>query len=515
MVWRCRKGTPTGRVPVRKKDLTRPVDGRALGMRGTILLLASTALALVFSLALVLFTGTYTRRSEPTVAPQTAPNPNFVFILADDMRKDDLKYMPKTRWLLQDNGMSFTRAYVSNALCCPSRATIMRGQYAHNTGVWTNRNTSVGGWEGYRTNGNENDNIATRLKAGGYRTALIGKYFNGYENTTYEPPGWDHWFAKCHRKGYFDYDVNDNGIIRHFGTDESDYSTDVFRRQTQTFIASSVAQGQPFFAYVAPSAPHLTAIPAPRDEHAFDDERAPRLPSFNEADVSDEPPWIQQLPQLSDRVKARMNGRHEKRAESLQALDDLVEGVVNKLRNSGLLNNTYIVFTSDNGWHHGEHRIPWSKARPYEESSRMPLLVRGPGVAAGSYTAKLALNTDYFPTFTDLAGLQTPSYVDGRSLVPVLKGNATTWRNSILLEAVATAEGGSTPDYYGIRTSDGWKYIEYGGGRRELYNLGADPYELSNNYNAGAPPSHLASRLQRLKNCKAAGPVVCRAAENG
>jgi len=197
--------------------------------------------------------------------------------------------MRKTRSLLQDKGMTFQNAFVSNALCCPSRATIMRGQYAHNTGVWTNNNGDGpdAGWRAYSSNGNEKDNVATRLNALGYRTALIGKYLNGY-NTTYVPPGWDRWFATW--GSYFRYDINDQGTMRHFGADASDYKTDVLRRQTKAFIGTSVAQGKPFFAYVAPKAPDKPATPAPRDKHAYDGSKAPRLPSFNEKNVSDKPP---------------------------------------------------------------------------------------------------------------------------------------------------------------------------------------------------------------------------------
>jgi N-acetylglucosamine-6-sulfatase len=470
-------------------------------------------------LAVVLLSGAYTHNG-PTAAAQTAAQPNFVFILADDMRKDDLKYMPKTRALLGDQGMTFNNAFVSNALCCPSRATILRGQYAHNTGVWTNRGAS-GGWNGYQNNGqgnNEQDNVAMRLHDASYRTALIGKYFNGYENTPHVPQGWDKWFATF-TFNYFNYDVNDNGTIRHFGTDRSDYLTDVLSRETQQFIGASAAQGTPFFAYVAPIAPHSPWTPAPRYEHAFDGETAPRAPSFNELDVSDKPPWIQQLPRLSKREKAAINGRHEKRVETLQALDDLVEGVVNKLRDSGQLSNTYIVFTSDHGVHQGEHRIPAGKARPYEEDIRAPLLVRGPGVQADSTTNKLVVNTDFMPTFMDLAcssslcDTQNWSYVpDGRSLRPVLTGSATTWRSAILLEALPTPEGGDTPAYYGIRTST-QKYIEYAdtAKTKELYNLSGDPYELTN-YPTSPDAAGLAARLQVLETCAA---DTCVAAENG
>jgi N-acetylglucosamine-6-sulfatase len=194
-----------------------------------------------------------------------------------------------------------------------------------------------------------------------------------------------------------------------------------------------------------------------------------------------------------------------------------------------VMSNTYIFFTSDNGWHHGEHRVPQSKWRSYEEDIRMPLVVRGPGVAADCAvgdlrcrtTNKLTLNTDYLSTFTDLAGTRIPPYVDGRSLKPVLSGSATSWRNAILLEAPPSLNG--RPAYRGIRTVNTGtttesKYVEYANGERELYRLGSDPYELSNRYNATSPPSGLASRLKKLRTCAAdatAPAVTCRVAEGG
>jgi N-acetylglucosamine-6-sulfatase len=451
----------------------------------------------------------------PAVTQTGHAKPNFVFILADDMRNDDLKYMPKTRALLEEKGIRFANAYVSNPLCCPSRATIMRGQYAHNTGVWSNVPPD-GGWQSYQSHGNEQDNVATRLHDAGYSTALLGKYLNHYEGTAV-PPGWDKWFATFTFE-YYDYDVNDNGTIRHFGKGERDYHTDVLSRQTRRFIDATVARGMPFFAYVAPLAPHEPAIPAPRDEHVFDGERGPRLPSFNETDVSDKPPWVQQWPRLSADQTARIDYRHETRVESSQALDDLVEEVVSKLQDEGELDNTYVVFTSDNGWQEGEHRIPEGKTWAYEQNTHVPLLIRGPGIQAGSTTHKLTLNTDFFPTFTDLAGIQTPNYVDGRSLRSILKGNTpTTWRTAILLERrnpypdhLQSLYAGRS--FYGIRTSSGMKYIEYSLGPRELYDLNTDPYELTNSYDATAPPKGLATHLEALKGC--AGDA-CRAAENG
>ena len=443
------------------------------------------------------------------VSAQTPKKPNIVFILADDMRYDDLKYMPKTRSLLAARGRRFEQAFVSLATCCPSRATIMRGQYAHNHKVWFNENGPVGGWQGYRNNGNETTNVATRLRGSGYRTGLFGKYLNEYVKTTYVPPGWDDWFGMI-PPNYFDYPVNDNGTIKRYGTAARDYSTDVITEQTKQFIAASVSKRKPFFAFVTPKAPHEAAIAAPRDRHTYDGKKAPRPPSFNEQDVSDKPPWMSSRPKLSGAEIAKIDAFHEKRVETLQAMDDLVAGVVNKLGRAGVLNSTYIFFTSDNGWEQGEHRITHGKGRPYEESIRVPLLVRGPGISAGSTTEKLVLNTDFLPTFTDLAGVATPSYVDGRSLRPVLKGGATTWRTAILLETRYSST--SKQNYYGIRTSDGSKYIEYSGGSREYYTLNRDPYELSNTYNAARPPTTLAARLQKLKNC---ARDRCRAAENG
>jgi N-acetylglucosamine-6-sulfatase len=446
---------------------------------------------------------------------------NIIFILTDDMRKDDLRYMPKTSTLLEQEGMSFENAFVSNALCAPSRATIMRGQYSHQNGVWSNSatdspTTRIGGWQAYQEKGNEEDNVATRLQGAGYRTGLFGKYMNRYAHTTYKPLGWDRWFAVSTSgdPSYFNYDVNDDGTIWHYGANDSDYMTDVLSSKTNAFIANSAPLSQPFFAYVAPIAPHAPATPAPRDAHTFDGVEGPRYSSFDEAVISDKPPWIRQLPRLtSDRV-SDIDNSHENRVESLQAVDDMVQGVVRTLRDAHEMRNTYIFFTSDNGFHLGEHRIPTQKWRPYEEDVNIPLLVRGPDVAKGSTTYKMALNTDYLPTFTGLADAQTPAYVDGRSLEPVLRGTVTSWRSAVLLEAAA----GYSPSYRGIRTiSTGGvpkrKYVEYSGGVRELYDLDSDPRERTNHYALSSPVAQsLAARLQNLKGC--AGDT-CFKAENG
>jgi N-acetylglucosamine-6-sulfatase len=270
----------------------------------------ATAIMLVsVALAVLLLSNLYDGGAP--VAAQTSPaKPNFVFILTDDMRYDDLAYMPKTSSLLGSQGMTFTGAFVPTALCCPSRATIMRGQYTHDTGVWLNPNSPIGGWEGYKSRGHEQNNVATRLNGAGYRTGVFGKYFNNYDGTT-EPPGWDDWFGFIGNGRYFNYDVNDNGRMRRFGTNVGDYSTDVLSVQTQEFIDASVGAGEPFFAYVAPKAPYDPLVPAPRHEHAYDGEQAPRLPSFNEENVFDKPPWKQSLPILTPTQIAAIDTKHE------------------------------------------------------------------------------------------------------------------------------------------------------------------------------------------------------------
>jgi N-acetylglucosamine-6-sulfatase len=512
-------------------------------------------LVLVALVSLFVGLGMTASYQEGSLAQTAAdPQPNIVFILADDMRKDDLnaRYMPQTTAELVDQGMSFQNAFVSNPLCCPSRATIMRGQYSHNTDVWFNTNVynpdpnvRDGGWLGYNGNGYEKDNLATHLQAAGYTNGLFGKYLNGYIDATdnTRPPGWQDWFA-FKSLGYYNYDVIDHdGTIdpttppttKHFGTTKSAYSTNVLNSQVQEFIGNTTSQGKPFFgkpffAYVAPYAPHGPATPGPGDGQTFNGLRAPRPLSFNEQDVTDKPPWIQSLRRFSSDDIANIDKRHENRIESLQAVDDLVGAVVRKLREQGVLSNTYIVFTSDNGFHHGEHRIRQGKARPYEESVRVPLVISGPGVAAKSTTDKFVLNTDYFPTFMNLARAETPSYVDGRSLVPLLTGPPPpSWRTAILLEGrknSADPEIELDRNYNAIRTSTmatvpSKTYVEYEGTVRELYDLGADPLELTNTYSSAdptvAPRPELQARLNALKGCQADDPATpsCQTAEDG
>ena len=395
-----------------------------------------------------------------------APNrPNIVFILTDDMRADNLEHMPKTRERLVQEGTTFSNAFVSYSQCCPSRASILRGQYAHNHQVLSNV-APDGGFEKFYVQGHESSTVATWLQSAGYGTVLMGKYLNGYPNSSdvsYVPPGWDEWYGRLESvnvSGYYDYYLNENGSVVFHGNSDDDYYTDVLARNAQDYVSRIVPTGQPFFMYIAVGAPHAPQTPARRHKNTFDGEIVPRSPSFDEEDVGDKPGRLSRLSPLTDGEIAEIDETHRDRLRSLQAVDEMVEDLVGDLQEQGVLENTYIVFTSDNGLEQGEHRIKGGKSRPYEESIRVPLVIRGPGVPVGETRSEVTLNTDIAPTFADLAGATAPAFVDGRSLKPLLaRDPPATWRDAFLIESYP---GGDVQDpkkqsdrrsFFGIRTS--------------------------------------------------------------
>ena len=467
-------------------------------------------------------------------AAEASDRPNIVFVLADDLDLISTGLMPNLHSLLAEEGATFENAFVSYPICCPSRATTLTGLYSHNHNVRGNKRP-VGGFEKFREQGNEENTIAARLQEEGYRTALFGKYLNGYGNDdpAYVPPGWDEWYAKPGRFEYYDYELNENGELVSYGSKEEDYLTDVLSGHATDFIRRSVPQDQPFFAYIAPTAPHSPATPAERHEGAFADEEAPRTPSFNEEDVSDKPAWVQEAEPVTEKEASRLDTRHQQRLESMLAVDEMVGALVEELETAGELENTYMVFTSDNGFHLGTHRLRHGKKTPYEEASRVPLFVRGPGVAAGSSVEEMVLNNDFAPTFAELAGLKEFE-ADGRSLLPLMRGEEPLpdWRSAVLLEAFldgksaseegdaetddeeGTGEGNrtDTTNFRSVRTA-AHKYVEHGNGERELYDLQNDPYELENVYEIADPTliEDLETRLAALKECSGDG---CREAED-
>jgi N-acetylglucosamine-6-sulfatase len=440
--------------------------------------------------------------SQEEEAESAADRPNIVFILTDDLDFASSKKMPQITSLLADQGTSFEEAFVSHSVCCPSRSTVLTGLYDHNHNVLSNKPPD-GGFEKFVSEGHEEDSIAVALQEGGYRTAFFGKYLNGYPagDPTHVPPGWDEWYGKLDGQKLYDYGINENGEEVAYGSETEDFFTDVLSGQATDFARRAAPDPKPFFMYVAPTAPHGPATPAERHEGAFSEEEPPRPASFNEEDVSDKPSQIRNTERFSEDEASTIDDYYRQRLESMLAVDEMVGSLVNELEAAGELDNTYIFFTSDNGFEQGEHRLQKGKNQAYEESSHVPLFVRGPGVPAGSTTHKLVLNTDYAPTFADLAGVEF--LADGRSLSPLFGGDegGPSWRTSVLLERLPTQRG-----YRAVRTET-HKYVEYNSGETELYDLQADPYELNNIYESADPVlvEDLKARLEALSDCSGDG----------
>jgi arylsulfatase A-like enzyme len=369
------------------------------------------------------------------------------------------------------------------------------------------------------------------------------------------PPGWTEWYSPVDGVPYaqYDYTLNENGQQVVYSDEPQDYGTDVYARKTIKFIERSAQQGQPFFAHVSVYAPHWPTTPAPRHAHLFSDASAPRTPNFNEEDVSDKPSYIRSLPVLTEQDMERIDEDWRNRLRSIQSVDELIESVVDTLEATGQLENTYIFFTSDNGYHFGNHRQLLGKTAPYDEEIRVTMIVRGPGVPAGRTLDHLTGNIDLAPTWAELAGVELPDFVDGRSLVPLLGNDppaSKEWRQSFLLEhapfeiprqrssgaaaptntpeglleppdpeddhssgtLAALTSGSEALPYRGIRTSH-YVYVEYPTNEQELYDLENDPYQLDNIVST-APRGlreELAARLEELASCAGA---TCRTIED-
>jgi N-acetylglucosamine-6-sulfatase len=453
--------------------------------------------------------------------------PNIVFILTDDLERNlyfDASRFPKFNDLLVDKGTTFSNFFVTDSLCCPSRASILRGQYVHNHDVRSNR-PPLGGFEKFHSNEDEKSTIATWLHDAGYRTGLLGKYLNGYPSgvdATFVPPGWDVWASPTGSGGYsgYNYRLNENGTLARYGSGPEDYMTDALARKSGEFIQQNA--GTPFFLYVAPFVPHAPATPAPRHAETFPDVQAPRPASFNQPDVSAEPQWLRNRPLLGERQIASIDALYRKQLQSMLAVDDLIEHVVDTLRRVGELDNTYIVLTADNGFHLGQHRLPQGKITAFEEDIHVPLVVRGPDVPAGKTVDAFATNVDLAPTFTKLGGAKTPRFVDGRSLEPSLHGESPgdQAREAVLIEHFAPGDGGGSgrrvnlPPTYAALRNDRYTYVEYVTGERQLYDLRADPDQLHNIAGTAGKKlvDDLDKALESLRNCKGA---ACRRADRG
>ncbi|MFO1039044.1 MAG: sulfatase [Geminicoccaceae bacterium] len=424
----------------------------------------------------------------PSTAAVAAERPNIVVLLADDMNTDDLAVMPRTIERMAQQGVQFTSYYTNVSLCGPARATFLTGRYTQNTRVNTNSHPQ---WVAAP---NEYRNIAYWLNGAGYRTALIGKYMNAYPRpmpSGYIPPGWNYWFALQNGDIYkqYGYEINDNGETKVFGTAEEDYGVDVMRDRAIEFIRTAAADGVPYFCYLAFNAPHSPSTPPLRYATTFTSTALPTPPSFNEADVSDKPAYIQALPQLTTLKLSSLKTQYRKRLRSLQAVDEAVAAVIDAIGDIGL-QNTYVIFASDNGYLLGQHRAT-GKSGPYEEMVRQTLLIRGPAIGQALSIGALTGNADIVPTILEWTDVRPSIVLDGRSLAGWLGQNPPPeWRIGYPLRQWGTT-GLIYPKFMGFRTSH-HAYFLYADGQQEFYDMVADPYQLSN-LAGELPPETLAS----------------------
>jgi arylsulfatase A-like enzyme len=431
--------------------------------------LAMAAGAAAAALAVTVWSGSSGPKAHPAA-------PNIVLILTDDQRWDTLQAMPAVQQLLVLRGVTFSNAFVVNSLCCPSRASILTGGYSHTTGVYANGGKD-GGFEVF----DDSSTIATRLQDKGYETGFFGKYLNRYGGA-YVPPGWDRWFAfsgvtrRPRPSAYVDFTVNDGGkLVPYKGA--SNYSTDLLASVATEFIRDG---DQPLFLFFSTAAPHEPSPPPPRYARSFSDLPAWRPKSYNEADVSDKPSWLRAVPRLDPERKAEEDALRRNQYGALLAVDDAVRKIIITLRETGMLQNTLILFMSDNGESWGEHR--WTnKLAAYEEDIRIPFVLRWDArVPVAQTDSRLVTNIDVSPTFAAAAGVAPPA-ADGHSVLPL---HPSSWRRDFLVEHLpfgrAQARDGPRPPAYCAVRNTRFAYVAYSTHEEELYDLKHDPFELEN-----------------------------------
>lgn len=441
--------------------------------------------------------------------PATAATPrmNVVLILTDDQTIESVARMPYVG--SRRDWVRFSSAWIENPLCCPSRATILTGQYDTHTGVLNN---------GLARRLREAQTLPVWLTAAGYRTGLFGKYLNDYpfgRGTPYVPPGWTDWQA-VYQGVYkqYDYSLSDNGRRVQFGHAPGDYAVDVLADRAADFIGANAAS--PFFLYFAPTATHFPWHAGPGRSGMFARVQVPEPPSFNEPDVSDKPRYIRDQP-LRSRTTYENNRRKEWAAAV--SVDDAVRRIDGALAAHGLLDRTVLIFMTDNGYAFGEHRWP-TKRCEYNECSHTPLLVRYPDRAGRTDSTHMISNVDIAPTVADIAGAATKVPQDGASFLPLLQGRSVPWRSGLLTHwsggnALGTAGWlTSNPQWWGVQTTR-YKYVELATGERELYDEQADPYELTNVVGDPGRASVVADMRSRLDTLRRAAGSAPDAGDRG
>jgi N-acetylglucosamine-6-sulfatase len=467
-----------------------------------------------------------------------AQRPNIIVVMTDDQTAEELAAMPATNELIAGQGVTFERAFVSYPVCCPSRATYLTGQYAHNHGVM-GLYPPTGGYGRF----DKSNALPVWLQRAGYHTSHIGKFLNGYgdQQPADVPPGWDDWHATVDYSTYrmWGYTLNDNGRLRTYGSPFEEqpgrYQTDVLTAKALRLIGERSGRG-PFFLSLNFLAPHhedrriqrrtsRIVRAAPGDEEVFASRPLALPVGFNERDMSDKPSFLRRrAAPLTQVDSARIRRDALSRRAALLAVDRGVARIVSALRAHRQLDNTYILFISDNGYMQGQHRVRSGKMLPYDPSSRVPLVIRGPRIPAGRTSGELVANIDLAPTLLQIARAWPSVTVDGRSLLPFAHQPGRRTRRAILHETggrryVGLRGQDEAPNrgrslrrvltYRAVRTA-GWLYVRYRGGSRELYDLRRDPHQLHSRH---ADPAYRATRralaleLRRLARC---GGDACR-----
>jgi N-acetylglucosamine-6-sulfatase len=485
-------------------------------------------LATILALAGALTLGLATRHA------QGALPKNVVFILTDDQTVGELAVMPNTQALIGAQGATFRRAYASYPLCCPARASLLSGQYMHNHGVRGNL-PPFGGWENFKAR--ESNALPVWTEERGYYNVHLGKYMNNWGPTAADPTpvpkGWDEWYGKISDGAvYFNYYLleqtgpADPPKLKFYGADPNDYQTDVVGEKAEEFIAGLDSSEEPFMMNVWFNAPHGPFEPAPRHLFARSGAGLARVQGFDEKNISDKPRWLRKRSRkrLGKRLKRTIAVERLRREEQLLSVDEAVREIVNALSVEGILEDTYVIFASDNGFFRGEHRIAGGKYLPHDPSSKVPLLMRGPGIPAGAVSDELVSLADVPQTILEIAGSPDPS-LDGRSLLPYARNPGVRSARPILLEAdtgpgrgnagpesasaagrprsaidkarlagkggvkdldqeknpikstKSAANGNFAPAYKAIRT-DRYLYVFYANGQTELYDMLYDPAQL-------------------------------------
>ena len=465
----------------------------------------------------------------PAAGAQGQTRPNIVFVMTDDQTDESLRVMNNVRLGLQAEGATFAQSISSFPLCCPSRATQLTGQYSHNNGV-THNVEPFGGYTAL----DYSNTLPAWLQTSGYRTVFLGRFLNGYgtQNTdiTEVPAGWDDWHAMVDPSTFdlSNWQMNDNGAISNQpdAAHPGEFQTDYLGRRASDLIAQNAKSDQPFYLHLSFASPHSsrpadpddppvlrTPHPAPRHQNAFAGTPLPQPPNFNEANMRDKPQIVRDRTRVSDQGLGAIQENYQQELEALLSVDDAVGGMLAALRATGELDNTLFIYTSDNGFFHGEHRIRSEKVLPYEPGIRVPLVMRGPGVPRGVRMRQLVANVDLSPTILEGAGATPGRLQDGRSLLPLLRDPGSEPGREVVLENGNGAN--QIPPYTGIR-NDRFLFVRHKAtGEQELYDLRSDPFELQNldeDERYDRPRRLLLKRLRVLEKCAGSACLATRPA---